>query len=285
LSFVSLNSILVYFAYNTEKILLGRFWGVAPLGIYSRAYSLANLPVQQFIGSVGAVVFPLLARMQSDAQLLRRTFLKCHALVVSLIIPALIVCSLFADEIIATLLGPKWNGVSPVVRLLTPAVLAFALINPLSWLLRATGMVRRSLNIALLIAPVVILGVLAGLRHGPTGVAMGYSGAMLLLSVPMVAWAKHRTGVTTRDYLDTIKYPLIAGAGGTAAGWVFKAVVQNSLAPLSLLVLGVTLSFAVYACILLFVLKQKSTYVDLLNQLIPRSRTAPGGELIVPTGI
>jgi PST family polysaccharide transporter len=75
---VSLNSIVVYFAYNTEKIIPGRFWGAATLGIYGRAYSLANLPVQQFIGSVGAVAFSLLSRVQSDAERLRRTFLKCH---------------------------------------------------------------------------------------------------------------------------------------------------------------------------------------------------------------
>jgi PST family polysaccharide transporter len=170
-------------------------------------------------------------------------------LIVSLMIPGVIVCSLFADEIIVTLLGPKWNGVSPVVR--------------------------RSLNIALLIAPVVILGILAGLRHGPTGAAMGYSAAMLLLSVPLVAWAKHGTGITTGDFLNTIKDPLLAGAGGAAVGWAFKVGVRSFLPPFVLLVLGVTLSLAVYAYILLFVLNQKSMYVDLLSQLIPRNRTAP----------
>ena len=30
---VTLNSFVVYVAYNTEKILLGRFWGAAPLGL------------------------------------------------------------------------------------------------------------------------------------------------------------------------------------------------------------------------------------------------------------
>jgi len=275
-STVTLNGIIVYLGYNAEKILLGRFWGVEPLGIYSRAYSLANLPVQQFIGSIGAVAFPLLSRMQGDMDRLRRTFLKFHSLVVSLMVPAVIVCSIFANEIIASLLGPKWSGVGPIVRLLTPTVLAFALINPLSWLLRATGRVRRSLNIALLIAPVVILAILAGLRHGPSGVAIGYSAAMILLSVPMVAWAKHGTGITTQNYFDAIKDPVMAGAGGAAVGLAFKVAVQNFLAPLPLLVLGVALSFAVYAYILLFVLKQKSMYVDLLGQLIPRAKSSAG---------
>ena len=198
---VSLNSIVVYFAYNTEKILLGRYWGAAALGLYGRAYQLANLPVQQLLAAVGTVAFPVLSRMQGDMQRFRRSYLKFHSVVVSMIIPVVISCVVFADEIVAIVLGPKWTGVVLVLRLLAPTVLAFAVINPLSWLLRATGQVGRSLKIALLIAPVVILGIVAGLPHGPAGVAIGYSSAMLLLSAPLVAWAKHRTVVRYRGLL------------------------------------------------------------------------------------
>ena len=271
-STVTLNSVVVYFAYNTEKILLGRFWGAAPLGIYGRAYSLANLPVQQFIASVGSVAFPLLSRVQSDAERLRRAFLRCHALVVSMIIPALTVCAVFAEEIISVLLGPKWAGVAPVVRWLMPTVLAFALINPLSWLLRSIGLVQRSLNIALMIAPVVILGILAGLKYGPIGVAIGYSGAMVLLSAPMVAWAKHGTGISTRDFLGAIKDPMIAGACGAVAAGIVKWTAQALLSPATILIAGAVISCGTYAMVLLFVLKQKVFYADLVQELVPKSR-------------
>jgi hypothetical protein len=105
-------------------------------------------------------------------------------------------------------------------------------------------------------------------------VAMGYSAAMILLSVPMVAWAKHGTGITTRNYFDAIKHPLIAGAGGAAAGWAVKVIFQSSLGALPLLVAGVAAAFAVYAVVLLFVLKQGHIYMDLVRQLIPRKTLA-----------
>ena len=41
---VTLNSIVVYVAYNLEKVLLGRFWGAEALGIYGRAYQAAYPP-------------------------------------------------------------------------------------------------------------------------------------------------------------------------------------------------------------------------------------------------
>ena len=43
---VTLNSIVVYVAYNLEKVLLGRFWGADVLGIYGRAYQLVSLPTE-----------------------------------------------------------------------------------------------------------------------------------------------------------------------------------------------------------------------------------------------
>ena len=156
-------------------------------------------------------------------------------------------------------------------------MLVFALMNPLSWLLRAIGLVERSLKIAVFIAPVMILGVLAGLRRGPTGVAMGYSAAMLVLVGPLVAWAKHGTGITTADYWDCIKRPLIAGALGGAAGWIFRLVCQNSLVPALLLISEVTISFGVYALLLLFVMGQKDFYVDLLNHTFRRNKPVAAG--------
>ena len=271
---VTLNGIVVYLAYNAEKILLGRYWGPAPLGLYGRAYQLSNLPMQQLTVSVGSVAFPMLSRLQGDAPRLRRSYLKSHSLVVSLTVPVVISCALFADEIIRVMLGPKWNGAAPILRLLSPAILIFALMNPLSWLLRATGRVGRSLEIALAICPVMIAGVLAGLRYGPRGVALGYSAALVLLYVPVVAWAKHGTGISAADYWDCIKRPLFAGALGGAAGWIFKTGFHGAWGPFPLLVVELTLSFGVYAVLLLFALGQKDMFADLIRQLLRRNAAA-----------
>jgi O-antigen/teichoic acid export membrane protein len=272
---VTLNSFVVYLAYNTEKILLGRFWGPASLGLYGRAYQLGNLPVQQLTNSMGSVAFPMMSRLQGDTERLKRSYLKAHSLVVSLTVPVVIVCAVFSNEIVSTVLGPKWNGTAPILRLLSPAILVFALMNPLSWLLRATGRVERSLKIALFIAPVMILGVLAGLRNGPTGVATGYSIAMVLLVVPLIAWAKHGTGITTADYWECIKRPLLAGVLGGGAGWVLRFVCHGVLPPIPLLVAEVGVAFGLYALLLLFAMGQKEFYFDLLRQIIGRSSAIP----------
>ena len=66
------------------------------------------------------------------------------------------------------LLGPKWLEVIPIFRDLAPTIVAFALLNPLGWLLFARGNVRRSLYMALVIAPVVIAGYVLARPTDPT---------------------------------------------------------------------------------------------------------------------
>jgi O-antigen/teichoic acid export membrane protein len=271
-STITLNSVVVYLAYNAEKILLGRYWGAAALGLYGRAYQLTNMPVQQLTNSATSVAFPMLSRLQDDPARLNRLYLKAHSLLISLVIPVVIVCAVFPNEVVRVLLGPKWDGSVPIVRLLSPAILVFALMNPFSWLLRSTGRVERSLKIALFLTPVMILGIASGLHYGPSGVALGYSGALAVLAWPLIIWSKYGTGITDADYWNCVKRPLIAGLVAGAAGWFFRFAYHNSLALLSLLAAEVTISFGVYTLVLLFAMGQKSMYVDLLGQIVNRNR-------------
>lgn len=272
---VTLNSVVVYIGYNTEKILLGRFWGAAPLGLYTRAYQLASLPVQQLIGAVHGVAFSALSRMQGEVKRLQRAYLKSLSLIVSLTVPVVISTAVFSNEVVLIVLGAKWMAVAAILRLLSPTVLVFALINPFSWFLRATGRVGRSLKMAFMITPVVILGISLGLRNGPTGVAIGYSSAMILLFVPVVAWAMHRTGITALDYWDAVKRPLISGVLGGVVGWLVKFGLHGSLSPLITLAIGLSLSFVVYAGTLLFVMGQKEFFVELLSHLLRKNSAVP----------
>ncbi len=271
---VTLNGIVVYIAYNTEKILLGRYWGAAPLGIYGRAYQLATLPVQQLINAVHTVAFSVLSRLQSEVERLRRAYLKSLSLIVSLTIPVVISSALFSEEIVRVVLGPKWIESAPVLRLLAPTVMFMALVNPFSWFLRATGRVGRSLKTAFLICPVVILGILAGLRRGPAGVAFGYSAAMALLFIPIVIWAIHGTGITLRAYCDAVKHPMAAGVFGGAVGWFVQHACRGRLAPLPLLTVELVISSLAYGLVLLFAMGQKEFYFDLARQISHRGENS-----------
>ncbi len=276
---MTLNGLVVYVASNFDKVLLGRYWGVDAIGLYGRAYQLIRIPIDNLNGAVGEVAFAALSRIQNDPDRRKRYFLKGYALVLAVTMPVTVACAIFADELIFVLLGPKWNEVAGIFRFLSPTILAFAIANPLGWLLNSTGQVGRALRIALVFTPLVVAGYLIGLPYGPQGVALAYSVVMILWIVPVIAWSVRGTGISFWDIMSVIGRPLfsIILAAGLAFGVRF--FYGSKLSPLPQLLLENAILFAAYAGILLFVLGQKALYLDLFRSL---KKSPPDQEKSVP---
>lgn len=268
---LTLNGLVTHVAYNMEKVLLGRFWGAAVIGLYGRAYQLINIPTNNLNQSVGDVAFSALSRIQSDRPRFRNYFLKGYSLVLAMTIPITIMCAFFADDLILILLGPNWSAAAPIFRLLAPTILIFAIINPLAWLMFALGMVQRSLKTALVLAPIVMVGYLAGLPYGPKGVALGYSTAMVLWAIPHTAWCVHGTGVSLGDILAAVGRPLICGVVGAAIAFsVHYGCIPVMPALPRVIIAGVVL-VAVYGGMLFYVMGQKELYMNVLGGLMKRT--------------
>ena len=268
---LTLNSAVVYLGANTEKILLGRYWGAESLGVYGRAYQLISLPADLLTSGVATVALSVLARLQSDSDRLHRAFLKGYSVVVALTIPTTLVCALFADDIIEIMLGPKWNEVVPVFRLMVPSILALSLINPLAWFLIASGRTRRSLNIAFLITPLSIAAAAVGLRFGPKGVAVALSTTMALVTIPVIMWARAGTTMTGRDVWHALRGPLVAGAVAAVVGIGASGALDAMLPTPVNVMLGAVLIYGIYFLILLIPLKQASLYREVARQVVRRS--------------
>jgi PST family polysaccharide transporter len=268
---LTFNSLVIYIAYNVDKVLLGRYWGSTAVGSYGRAYQLVNIPTENLNAAIGNVAMSALSRLQSDPDRMKSYFLKGYALLLTLTIPATVACAVFSHEIVAIVLGPGWDEAAVIVRLLSPTILVFALINPTFWLVFSLGLMRRSVHMALVIAPLVIIAYACGLSHGPRGVASAYSIAMLIWLGPHLVWATHGTMVTVRDLVRTASKPLIAGI--LAAGACLLAqTATHELSPISSLAIGTLLMTVVYGCTLLFVMNQKAFYFDLWRSLFGKQK-------------
>jgi O-antigen/teichoic acid export membrane protein len=264
---VTLNGLVAYIATNCDKILLGRFWGVDALGIYGRAYQLVNIPTDNLNQAAGEVAFSALSRIQDDQQRLKNYFLKGYSLVLALTLPITAACALFAGDITLVLLGPKWNAAAPILRLLAPTILVFAIANPLFWLLSSLGLVKRSLKMSFVIAPVMVGSYFLGLPYGPRGVALAYSAGMMLWVFPLIAWAVHDTVVSVKDVLLAVFRPLVSSAVAAVAAFGVHSLCGQSLPPLARLVLESAVLLLTFGGILLFATGQKSLYLDVLRGL------------------
>jgi PST family polysaccharide transporter len=277
---MTLVSVIVYIAYNLEKVLLGRFWGADAVGIYGRAYQLINIPTDNLNSGVGEVAFSALSRVQNDPDRLRAYFLKGYSLVLALTIPITIAVAVFAHDLVAVLLGPKWSSAAEIFRLLAPTILIFAIINPIGWFIFSLGMMGRSIKVAMVLAPVVISGYVIGLPYGPKGVAIGYSTIMTLWLLPHIAWGLHGTVVSVSDIFRTLSRPLTSGviAGGLAL--LAHAAMGERFSPILRLMVGGLVLLSAYAGTLLYIMRQKSFYLELVSSLRPRSAAVEQTQLV-----
>jgi PST family polysaccharide transporter len=171
------------------------------------------------------------------------------------------------DHPAAVLLGPKWKEAVEIFRLLAPTILAFAMANPLGWLLSSIGLVERGLKIALVFSPIMLTGVVMGLPFGPKGVAFAYSTVMVLWVGPVVAWAVHRTPISFRDILAALSRPVasIFVAGGLAVA--VRPFCGGMFSPLFRLLLEGAVLAVTYLAALFSDSEQRSLCLDLLRGL------------------
>ncbi|MGO9228069.1 MAG: lipopolysaccharide biosynthesis protein, partial [Bryobacteraceae bacterium] len=200
-----------------------------------------------------------------------------YSLLLALTLPITFACAMFADDVVAVLLGPKWMAAAPIFRLLAPTVLVFAIANPLAWLLSSIGLVGRLLKMALVIAPIMVVGYLVGLPYGPKGVALAYSVVMTAWLIPLVIWALHGTAIAPRDILLAGSRPFASSIAAAGLAYAVRAFYAHWLPLVPRLVLESGVLLVAFFGILLFVAGQKSLYLNLLRGLAKPSATKEAG--------
>jgi O-antigen/teichoic acid export membrane protein len=162
-----------HLAQGLDNIVVGRWLGAEALGLYGRAYQLISLLPATLGKAMGAVMFPVLSRVQDDRARLAAAYRRSTAVLALLTIPAAAGLIVLAPELIMVMLGGDWLGVIVPLQILAPGIF-FRLIFQLSDALgMAAGTVyavawRQGAH-----AAAVLAGALIGQRWGLPGVACG----------------------------------------------------------------------------------------------------------------
>ena len=210
-------SVLNYFARNMDKVLLGRFWGATPLGLYTRAYALMTYPITLVSGPMNSIMIPAMSKLQRDLNRFQEIYLRGLRVVALLSFPMMTVLFVAAEEVIAIIYGPQWTDAVPLFRILCIAGLWQGIYNFTGQVYIATGRTDRLFQYGLAGTPIIVAGICCGAPFGPRGVATGYAVAMLLVLIPY-SWSAYRI----------IRLPLVA-AGGVLASPLTGALVMAVL--------------------------------------------------------
>jgi PST family polysaccharide transporter len=183
-----------------DNLLIGRFFGAAAVGLYSRASILLIRPLEQFTIPINAVLVPALSRLQTQPDRYRRTFLRVYEAIalISFLSTGLLLA--LARPLTLVVLGPAWEQAVPIFAGFSIAALCIPLGGASTWLFQTQGRGKDWLFFTLLGSCITVASFVAGLPFGPTGVAISYSVGGLFIGVPVLFYFAGREGpVTTAD--------------------------------------------------------------------------------------
>lgn len=137
---------------NVDNLIVGRAFGVVPLGLYSRAYQLVTVPMNNIVTVLQNVLFPAYSRAQDDDQLLKRVYLGSIGAVALVVTPIFFTVAAVPSTVIEALYGARWLSASSIITplaLAMPVHAVMALAGPVIW---GKGMVEKEFRVQSFVA-------------------------------------------------------------------------------------------------------------------------------------
>lgn len=223
---------LNYWVRNADNVVVGRAFGGPALGVYSRAYAVMLVPVEQLAGAISRVMFPSLAHMGDDVGRVRLAYLRAVRVTALLLVPLAAGLAVCAEEVVLTVLGPRWVGMVPILQVLAALGAVQAVTTTVGWLYTSQGRTDRMLQYSLMASPLIVLSFLLGAWWGsPFRVALSYAAAGLLLTYPSIRMAGGLIGVEFRDVVAAAGPAFLASGAMVGAVLVTRVGVEDWASP------------------------------------------------------
>ncbi len=172
--YLTLTRVLTYITRNVDNILIGKYVGAAPLGFYSRAYTLVLTPIVTTTQVIGQVLFPALSRVQTEQAYVRNLCVRAAGAIALIIYPSMLGLVVVAPDLIPVLLGERWMPMVPVLQVLSPTAMWACLLTVFKSLYDSQGNTKLRFRVGLVADSVTLVGIVSGLPFGILGVAIGF---------------------------------------------------------------------------------------------------------------
>jgi PST family polysaccharide transporter len=221
-----------------DYLVVGRFLGPQELGYYGRAYTLMSSPANGFATVLDSVLFPVMAKVQTESFRLAAAFRRAIALLSLVFLPLSIAFVLLAPEVVQLLLGPRWTPVIAPFQVLGLGMTFRSTSKIADALARATGAVYRRAWRQILYAVLVVGGAWIGQRWGITAVAWAVLFAILVNWITMtqlsITDARMRWIDVFAAQVPAIMLTLLA----CVPGWLVISLLRHWETPALLVIVG-----------------------------------------------
>lgn len=187
---LSIGALAAFASRRWDNLLIARFFGAAPTGLYNLAYNLADVPAIQVGEQIGDVLFPSFARLPPE----RRTsaLSRSIALLALIVFPLAVGLGAVADTLVRVLFDERWEAVGPMLTLLS----ALSITRPIGWTIASYLQAQRKTKVVMLLelfkagAVVAVVATLGRLSVLSACAAVGVGFALHTL---VSLWVVHRS--------------------------------------------------------------------------------------------
>lgn len=171
---VTCYNMLYYLSNNLDMILIGKFCGAVPVGLYSRAKQLTTIPVNQLLEPIRYVSLPVLSTLQNDPVKYWNYFEKMLAVLSFLYMPLIVYIGIYSHPIVYIALGSQWMDAVPIFRLLAISIFATPIIVLLGMTMLSSGQIKRYFFWGLFTSSSIVIAFAVGIRWGMIGIATSW---------------------------------------------------------------------------------------------------------------
>jgi O-antigen/teichoic acid export membrane protein len=197
------TQVLGYSTNNIDNVALGAVWGPGPLGVYSRAYQLLMVPINQINDPMTRIVLPILSRVQEDQETYQRYVAKAQLIGTYVLATVFSLAAALSAPLVAILFGAGWSAIAPVFAVLAVGGIFRGVGLITYWVFLSRGLTGVQLRMYLLTRPFMIAIILAGLPFGPVGVAAGHSLAFACYWVFSLSYAGRVAGIRAKPLFSS----------------------------------------------------------------------------------
>lgn len=210
--------VLDYAAQNVDNLLIGKFYGMATLGIYDKAFSTVNRALNRMNGGGPGVTFRVFAIIQDEPERFGRAYRKVVMSMTLVAFPVFAVLVAVASQFMTLLFGLQWAPAALPFQILCVAGCLKLLNSYASSAVQATGRVWSEVWRQALYVLLIVVGLVALRQGGAAGAATAVLVASAVMAVLMHLLLLKVTPLRWLELLGTLVPALLCAA--TSAGVV-----------------------------------------------------------------
>ena len=233
---------------NVDFMLIGSCLGAQPLGYYTLAYNLANLPSTKVNAVIARVFFPVFAKVQHELATLKTGYLQMQQCTSLVNMPILAALAVTAPVAIPLILGSTWTPSVALLQILVLVGWGRSIAGTIGPLILARGRTDLGFRWSLGLIAMQVPALYAGIRSGSAvGVAIAFAilqTVYVLLNYRMLV--RTLLGPCLKQYVNSIGPALGMSAVMVVGMWAVSGVAA-SWPPLVRLMSQLTVGMVLYA--------------------------------------